>query len=66
MFSAEPGRVTRWRLSRTARRWLRDITTGLISNGSVEITSGVQVGDMVITLGQNSVVEGGPVEVVNQ
>lgn len=45
---------------------LRDITTGLISNGSVEITSGVQPGDLVIILGQNSVVEGGPVEVVNQ
>lgn len=45
---------------------LREITTGLISNGNVEITSGVNPGDHVIILGQNSVTDGGPVEVVNQ
>lgn len=48
------------------RSVLREITTGLISNGNVEITSGVEPGDHVIVLGQNSVTEGGPVEVVNQ
>jgi len=47
------------------RAVLRDITTGLISQGNVEITSGVQQGDQVIVLGQNSVVQNGLVEVVN-
>ncbi len=44
---------------------LRDITTGLISRGDVQITSGVEFGDMIIVLGQNSVIQDGPVEVVN-
>ena len=44
---------------------LREITTGLISQGNVQITSGVEPGDVVIVLGQNSVVQDGSVEVVN-
>ncbi|PIE52239.1 hypothetical protein CSA37_07720 [Candidatus Fermentibacteria bacterium] len=44
---------------------LRYIETGLISQGNIEITSGVEPGDHVIILGQNSVVENGPVEVVD-
>jgi RND family efflux transporter MFP subunit len=47
------------------RAVLRDITTGLTSKGNVEITSGVQPGDLVIVLGQNSVIQDGLVEVVN-
>ncbi len=47
------------------RAQLRDITTGLISRGNVQITSGVESGDRVITLGQNSVIQDGSVEVVN-
>lgn len=45
---------------------LREITTGLISQGNVQITSGIEVGDVVIVLGQNSVVQDGSVEVVTQ
>lgn len=44
---------------------LRDVTVGMTSNGNVEISSGVAAGDSVIVLGQNSVTDGGPVEVVN-
>ena len=44
---------------------LRDVTTGLISQGNVQITSGVEFGDQVVILGQNSVIQGGSVEVVN-
>ena len=47
------------------RAQLKDITTGLISRGNVQITSGVEAGDRVITLGQNSVIQDGSVEVVN-
>jgi len=48
------------------RAVLREATIGLTSNGNVQITSGLVPGDVVIILGQNSVVENGPVEVVNQ
>ncbi|MCK5840868.1 MAG: efflux RND transporter periplasmic adaptor subunit [Candidatus Sabulitectum sp.] len=44
---------------------LRDITTGLISKGNIQITSGIEAGDQIIVLGQNSVIQDGPVEVVN-
>lgn len=44
---------------------LRGITTGLISRGNVQILSGVEPGDKVIVLGQNSVIQDGPVEVVH-
>lgn len=44
---------------------LREITTGLISHGEVQIISGVEPGDKVIVLGQNSVIQNGSVEVVN-
>jgi len=44
---------------------LREVSTGLISQGDVQITSGVDFGDMVIILGQNSVIQDGSVEVVN-
>ncbi len=47
------------------RAVLREITVGMTSNGDVEITSGVEAGDSVIVLGQNSITDGGPVEVVN-
>lgn len=45
---------------------LRDVSIGLSSQGYVEITDGVGRGDSVIVLGQNSVTEGGAVEVVNR
>ncbi len=44
---------------------LIDVSTGLISQGRVQITSGIEFGDQVIVLGQNSVIQGGSVEVVN-
>lgn len=44
---------------------LREVTTGLISKGNVQITSGLEFGDIVIILGQNSVIQDGPIEVVN-
>ncbi len=47
------------------RAQLRDIETGLISQGNVQIISGVSIGDRVIILGQNSVIQNGSVEVVN-
>lgn len=47
------------------RAVLREVETGMISNGSVELTAGVEPGDSVIVLGQNSVTDGGPVEAVN-
>lgn len=53
-------------IAQNGRAVLRSVTTGLISHGDVEITSGVEPGDQVIILGQNSVIENGPVEVVNQ
>lgn len=45
------------------RAVLRDVTLGMRSHGMVEIESGVSPGDRVIVLGQNSVIEGSPVEV---
>ncbi len=47
------------------RAVLREITTGLISRGNVQILSGVEPGDRVIVLGQNSVIQDGSVEVVH-
>jgi RND family efflux transporter MFP subunit len=47
------------------RAELKNITTGLISQGNVQVTSGIEFGDRVIVLGQNSVIENGSVEVVN-
>jgi len=44
---------------------LRDVETGLISRGDIQITSGIQVGEQIIILGQNSVVQDGAVEVIN-
>lgn len=44
---------------------LREIETGLISRGDVQIISGIQAGDQVIVLGQNSVIQDGAVEVIN-
>lgn len=48
------------------RASLRPVTLGIRSHGMVEIVQGVLPGDSVIVLGQNSVVEGSPVEVVRQ
>ena len=47
------------------RAVLREITTGLISHGNVQILSGVEPGDQVIVLGQNSVIQDGSVEVIH-
>lgn len=47
------------------RASLINISTGLISRGQIQITSGVELGDHVIIVGQNSVTQGGSVEVVN-
>ncbi len=47
------------------RAVLREITVGMTSNGDIEILSGIEAGDSVIVLGQNSITDGGPVEVVN-
>lgn len=47
------------------RAALREITTGLISQGNVQILTGVESGDQVIVLGQNSVIQDGLIEVVH-
>ncbi len=52
-------------LVENGRSILRDVTVGMTNNGNIEIVSGLQPGDRVIVLGQNSVTEGGSVEVVN-
>lgn len=48
------------------RAVLREVAVGIRSHGMVEIVSGIAPGDSVITVGQNSVIEGSPVEVVEQ
>jgi len=48
------------------RAELREVTTGIRSHGMVEIVSGIVPGDSVIIVGQNSVIDGSPVEVVEQ
>ena len=40
------------------------VTLGYSSNGSIEVTSGVKVGDQVVTVGQGSLKEGSKVNVV--
>lgn len=42
----------------------RTVTIGYSNNGSIEVTSGVQVGDQVVTIGQGSLKEGSKVNVV--
>lgn len=46
------------------RAVLRDVTIGIRSHGMVEVATGISRGDSVIVLGQNSVTDGSPVEVV--
>ncbi len=41
------------------------VTTGYANNGSVEILDGIQPGDQVVTVGQNSLKDGAPVAVIN-
>jgi len=48
------------------RAELREVTIGIRSHGMVEIVSGIVPGDSVIIVGQNSVIDGSPVEVVEQ
>lgn len=45
---------------------LTEVTVGIRSHGMVEIVTGVSPGDSVIVVGQHSVVEGSPVEVVQE
>lgn len=45
---------------------LREVAVGIRSHGMVEIVSGVSPGDMVIVVGQHSVIDGSPVEVVQE
>ncbi len=46
------------------RAELREVTLGIRSHGMVEIVSGIAAGDSVIVMGQNSIIDGSPVEVV--
>lgn len=48
------------------RAVLRDVETGIRSHGRVEIVAGLQPGDSVIVVGQNSVIEGDSLEVVER
>lgn len=41
------------------------VTTGYANNGSVEIIEGIQPGDQVVTVGQNSLKDGAPVAIIN-
>lgn len=41
------------------------VTTGYANNGSVEILEGIQPGDKVVTVGQNSLKDGAPVAIIN-
>ncbi|HEX6928678.1 MAG TPA: efflux transporter periplasmic adaptor subunit, partial [Gammaproteobacteria bacterium] len=41
------------------------VNTGYTNNGAVEIVDGLQPGDIVITVGQNSLKDGARVAVVN-
>lgn len=45
---------------------IRDVRTGISSNGMVQITSGLQPGDSLITSGQTMIQDGAEVEVVNR
>ncbi len=53
-------------LAEEGRAVLRDVTVGIKSHGLVEITSGLRPGDTVIVVGQNSVIEGDSLEVVER
>jgi RND family efflux transporter MFP subunit len=44
----------------------RIVTTGLTSQGRVEITGGLEAGDVVVTVGNNALQEGAAVRVVNR
>lgn len=44
----------------------RVVTTGYADNGRIEILSGLEQGDMVVTVGQSSLRDGSPVTVINQ
>lgn len=41
------------------------VTTGYVNNGSIEIIDGLQSGDKVITVGQNSLKDGARVAIIN-
>ncbi|NEQ84028.1 MAG: hypothetical protein F6K26_28770, partial [Moorea sp. SIO2I5] len=43
----------------------RPVTAGIRGISMQEITSGVEVGDLVVTEGVNRLVDGTPVEVIN-
>ena len=43
---------------------LKEVKTGILNNGQVEISSGINLGDSVIVVGQNIVKEGQKVNVI--
>jgi HlyD family secretion protein len=44
----------------------RPVTTGLSNNGQIEIVSGLEAGETVVTAGQANLIDGANVEVVNR
>lgn len=44
----------------------REITTGLANNGQIEVVSGLEPGETVVTAGQSNLVDGAKIEVVNR
>ena len=55
VFIVQDGAVTR-----------RTVSTGLTSQGRVEITEGLKAGDTVVTVGNNSLQDGAAIRVVNR
>lgn len=45
---------------------IRDVTTGIFSDGLVQITDGINVGDSLVVAGQTMLLDGSRVEVVNR
>lgn len=41
------------------------VSTGYANNGTIEVTAGLQPGDLVVTVGQGSLRDGSPVKVIN-
>ncbi|MFW6323604.1 MAG: efflux RND transporter periplasmic adaptor subunit [Desulfovibrionales bacterium] len=48
------------------KAWSRDVSIGLREPGRVEVTSGLQVGDLVVSAGQMALAHGSRIRIMNQ
>ena len=50
---------------RESKATRQEVVTGYSSNGSIEILQGVELGDQIVTVGQNSLKDGAKVAIIN-